>query len=133
MNAPVPTLSQDGWVTDPNIKGDYLLSHFFLSEYSQTQLYPNNVSSLPWLIQNNQGNNNALQNQAEDMLSSYFSRYFTQVDVQVSINQDPANNAKSQLNFYVSYNDETGKRISLGKSVSTNNSKIENIIAINNG
>lgn len=132
MDAPVPTLSQDGWVTDPNLKGDYLLSHFFLSEFSQTQLYIGNVASLPYLIQKNQGNNNSLQSDAEETLRNYFSRYFTQVDVQVIINQDTTNVNKSQFNFYVSYNDSFGQRLSLGKAVDTVNSTITNIIDINN-
>ena len=50
----LPSLSTDGWVFATAEKADYLISHFFVAEYSQTQLYVSHVSSFPKIIQQNQ-------------------------------------------------------------------------------
>jgi len=49
----VPSLSQDGWTSSTKEKLDYLMSHFFVADKSQTALYAEEVSSFPYLVQNN--------------------------------------------------------------------------------
>ena len=82
---PVPTLSLDAWVNSTELKCDYLLSHFIVSEYSRTLVYYQKISSLPWLIQKYKNDMNGLENAVRNQLSRYFGKYFPKVEVQVQV------------------------------------------------
>ena len=46
----LPTLTVDGFVNSVPQTCDYLLAYFFLSQYSQSNLYYGKVSSLAYII-----------------------------------------------------------------------------------
>lgn len=128
----LPSLSTDGWVFATAEKADYLISHFFVAEYSQTQLYVSHVSSFPKIIQQNQGD---MRNTAIDLretLDKYFSRYFSDVQVEVTYKEVPEKSGKVQLDLFVSFVDHENKRFVLSRLVEVNNTKIEKILKINN-
>ena len=81
---PMPSLSMDGWITSTSIKADYLISHFFVSEYSRTFLFEGEVASMPYLIQKHKNDILGLVRDVELTLKSYFGRYFPKAEVQVS-------------------------------------------------
>lgn len=128
----LPSLSTDGWVFSTAEKADYLISHFFVAEYSQTQLYVDNVASFPKIIQNNQGNMNATASELRATLENYFSRYFSKVIVETSHIEVPEKSGKIQLNLYVSFVDHENKTFVLSRLVEINDTKIEKILKINN-
>lgn len=128
----MPSLSGDGWVQDPVQIADYLMSHFYLSEYSQTALFPKQVSSLPYIIYKNQGDPGKT---AEDMrltLTTYFSRYFSNVTVQTSYRDDEEDASKSIVDCFLEFTDHTGKVHSFSKSAEIINGKFNRIVQINN-
>lgn len=129
---PVPSLSLDCWVTSTANKADYLISHFFLSEKSQTALYGNEVSSLQWIIQNTQGDLNKLTSLMRSSLSSYFSRYFKSVNVEVTTNEVTPGSNKIELRLFLSFADKDGKEFILAKLIDILDSKINSIVTINN-
>lgn len=126
-----PTLSEDSWVTDNQQMLDYLISHFFLSDYSQTQIYLNNVSSLPFIIQSETGDIRSTVKAIEDNLIKYLNRYFTTASVEIT--EKVSNSSKTELTFFVSVYDENNKEYNLSKIIEISNSKISNIINISNG
>jgi hypothetical protein len=128
-----PTLSEDSWVTDPSQMLDYLFSHFFLADYSQTQLYLREISSLPWIIQQGQGDLLKTVRDIKTTLTAYFGRYFSTVTVEVSETDSMSVDPKASLSIYVSVVDTNGKQAILGKLVEILDSKIYKIITINNG
>ena len=132
IRKPVPTLSEDGWVTSTEERADYLFSHFFVSEFSQTSLYVGNVASFPHIIQNNQGNMLETVTQLKQILTLYFSRYFSKVIVEANYVEDPPKSGQVRINLYVSFTDETGKEFVLSRVAELMNSKITNILTINN-
>lgn len=132
MSTPYPAMSEDGWVTDPIRMGDYLLSDFFLSENSQTSIYKNNVSSLPFLIQSCQGNTTKLVDNTIAMLQSYFTRYFNSVVCQAEVVVDPKVSTYYALNIYLTYLDDQNNRYSIGKIVEIADSKVQKVILANN-
>lgn len=128
----LPSLSTDGWVFATAEKADYLISHFFVAEFSQTQLYVGYVSSFPKIIQNNQGNMTRTIEDLKSTLTSYFSRYFTNVVIDVSYKEVPEKSGKVQIDLYVSFVDHENKKFVLSRLVDINNTKIERILKINN-
>lgn len=135
MDKPIyfPSLSEDGWIIDSKMQADYLFSHFFLSDYSQTQLYLKQVSSLSWVIQEGNKNITKTTSDLKETLAIYFGRYFKEVEVEVrDANFDP-NNVRAELTLYVKFNDNEGNEVILGKLIHLLNAKITKVVNLSNG
>lgn len=128
----MPSLSSKGWVYSTAEKADYLISHFFVSEYSQSLIYNGNVASFPWIIQKNQSDMLGVVRDLEITLELYFGRYFNNVVVQASYQEVPPNSGVVRIDLYVSFYDEENKQFSLSRVVEVVDSKIEKILEINN-
>ena len=87
----IPTLSARGWLQDPISTLDLLFAHFLASDYSQTYMYPDNVSSLPYLIHLYGDKPDELVNNIRDTLSKYMGRYFDTVDIDVRVDNSNGN------------------------------------------
>lgn len=135
MSKPIlfPSLDQQGWVSSSSSIADFIFSHFFVSDYSQTQLYLGEVTSFPWILVQNQNDMIQAASATRVALSRYFSRYFNNVAVEVSQGPDPTNPSKVQFTIYVSFTDGEGKDYVLGKLLEVMESKISKVININNG
>lgn len=131
-NRVVPSLSDDGWVSSTALRANYLLTHFFLSEYSQTSLYPNQITSLPYIIQQNQGDITNTATAIRSALTGYFTKYFNDVSVQTDFVNSSTNSAKTTIRIFLTFSDETGASFNLGKLVNVENSKVVNFANINN-
>lgn len=132
LPAYLPSLSEDGWVNDPLLVGDYLLSHFFVSDFSQTQLYLNQVSSLPYIVQDAQGDTTKLISSVQSSITAYMSRYFNDVYVESALVPNPSGSSDIGFTIFVSYLGNDGNTYQLNNIIETLNSKISNIININN-
>jgi hypothetical protein len=128
-----PSLSEDGWVTSPEKTADYLLSHFIVADASQSYVFSGNVSSLPKILQETQGDIMQTCIAVRQSLNDYFSRYFNNVVTEVSEIPNTQNPAKQQIGIYVKYTDTSGVEHVLGKELRMANSIVESVIAINNG
>lgn len=128
-----PSLSEDSWITSPERTADYLFSNFFVSDYSQTYMYPGLVSSLPWILQNNQGSISDSIREIRQTLSTYFSHYFESVEVNVDEVPNEEQPSKVHLSMYVKFLDNSGQERVLGKILRLNDTIVEKIIEINNG
>lgn len=128
----LPALSTDGWVSNTPAIADYLISHFFVSEYSQTALYPTNVASFPWIIQNNQGDMLNTTRQMRTTLERYFGRYFTDTVVDIAYKEVPEFSGRIQLDLFMKFKDSDGKEFVLSRVVEIVDSKISKVLKINN-
>lgn len=130
----LPTLSGDGWVNSSLKVADYLLSHFFLSDYSQTYFYEGYVASMPWIIQDTQGDMSKTCKVVQETLSTYFTRYFNDVVVEVTDVTDETNDpSRGQISIYLNFTDTENKQYTMAKLINIIDSKIKSIIDINNG
>ena len=132
-NALYPSLSEDSWITSPERTADYLFSNFFVADYSQTYLYPGLISSLPWILQDTQGDISRAQTDIRQTLTTYFSHYFNNVDVSADEVPNEEEPSKVHISIYVKFTDSTGQERVLGKILRLNETIVEKIIAINNG
>ena len=110
----VPALSADGWVQSSKERADYLLSHFYLSDYSQTHLYTGNVSSLSYLMTTYGHDKYLLQTNLQRTLQDYFVRYnFKNVIVDITIEEESPDSNKQMLKIYMGFTDEDGQDITM--------------------
>lgn len=128
----MPSLSMDGWVGDPVQIADYLMSHFYLSEFSQTSLFPKQVASLPYIIYENQGDPIKTSEKIRSVLETYFSRYFSNVVVQTNYRDDETDPSRSIIDTFIEFVDDVGKTHSFSKSAELLNGKFNKIVYINN-
>lgn len=129
----VPSLTATGWLTENKERADHLLAYYITSEYSQTQHYPGKITSLPYHVQQFGSNPTRLRDRVESDLAQYFSRYFDSVDIRVNTtlpNEDDPERINLQIDVIVV---DQGKRYSLGRLISIQNSKVSEIINLNNG
>jgi hypothetical protein len=130
---PVPTLSANAWVKDPNGKIDFLLAHFYESEKSQTAVYGDNVASLQYIVQKYGSDITALVNNIKLGLEKYLARYYDTVVVEVTSDDTSANiTGAINLKLYCEVS-ENGITNSVGNLLKTNSSKITSFTKLNNG
>jgi hypothetical protein len=128
-----PSLSEDGWINSSMKIADYLLSHFFVSDYSQSYLYITHVSSLPWIIQKNQSDIPKTCSEIQSTLVNYFTRYFENVEVEVIDVTNAETPSKVELTIYLKFMDKDNKEYVFGKLLEIADMTITKIIDINNG
>lgn len=130
MVTPVPTLSTRGWVTSPPEKADMLISHFFSAMTSQSYIYNSNISNIHILLQKYAHSPVDLSDQLRKNLVTYLERYYTEVAVDVTT-KDIGSTNKVELIISAELVDN-GKRYSLARLLSINNSKFDKISKLNN-
>lgn len=131
-NIAVPSLSSAGFVQSTVEKCDLLLSHFFLSEYSQSQLHYGQVSSLPWLIHKYQNNMSGLTQGTRQTLETYFGRYFPKAEVEVVYDDLQDTTTVVTLKIFIQVTDYQGQVFAVANLVEVIDSKINKIVRLNN-
>lgn len=127
-----PGLSETGWLTSGEQIADYMFAHFFESFYSQTQLYPGQVSSFAWAVAQKHDNPAQLATLLRSTLLTYYSRAFNDVTVEVQEGIDQNNASKAFLTVYLAFTDNEGKQHTLSKMITDLNSKTAKVISLNN-
>lgn len=128
-----PSLSPEAWVTSPNSIADIMFAHFVVANYSQTLVYLEQVSSLPWLIQKYQDDITQMASSIQAQLNTYYGRVFQQVSTEVTGEQDANNPNKYLLRIYISFTGDDGQTYNLANALDVLDSKVTKIIKINNG
>lgn len=127
----IGSLSTEGWLSELAVKCDRLLSYFFISDYSQTELYPGEISSLPYLIKMYGSSEEELRTNVSRQLQKYLSRHFEQADVTASTNVISESDFRIELKLIITVYDNN-VQYNLGRLVETVNSTIASIVNINN-
>lgn len=127
----VPTLSAKGYVTDVPSQLDELLSYFFTSDYSQTNVHPSNIVSLQYIIFESGNNELQLMSVIQNTLTILFEKYFDGVDVKVSINSTEEEDTYGIVLDATVVKDNIPYNV--GKSIGIINSKIAEIVDYLNG
>lgn len=128
-----PSLSESGWLNSTVQTVDALLSHFFCSDRSQSYIYPTSISSLPWILQDTQGDMSQTIAATRTTLSGYFSKYFNNVVVEVAEVLNEAEPSKGAISIYIKFTDADGKEHNVGKMLQITDTTISKIIELNNG
>lgn len=132
MSIKIPTLSSSGWVSEVSEKADKAISYFFVSDHSQTALYPGNVSSLAYIVQQYGNDALALLSEMQRRVQTYMGRQFDEANVSVTLAAvTEPDNGQINLKLLISVK-ENGKEYSIGRLIKTLNSKVQEIINLNN-
>ena len=127
-----PSLSENGWVQDSLQKADALFADFLVAEYSQSTLYPGQVSSMTYLIQKGSGDPTYTAELLENALSDYFAKYFNNITCSVTY---PTGQTSSRvfLNIALAFEDpNNSKTYSLTRVATLQDSKVVAIENLNN-
>lgn len=83
MAIPYPCVDA-GYIFDPGMKLDMLMSDFYEAENSQSYLFNGSITSFPQILQTYQSNPAVVVNRTQDALSNILGKYFDNVDVHVN-------------------------------------------------
>lgn len=123
----VPTLTTTGWVNDVVNKAVTLFDYFLASDHSQTEFFPDRVSSLPWLVQQHGHAPRVLASSTQTQLQRFYGRYFDQAFVEVNANDN--NNMEGRYNLQINVAvEQDGKRHSLGRLIEVGESRILKVV-----
>ncbi len=126
----VPSLSDSGWISDNKSRMDYLLSYFYESQYSQTQFYYGNITSMSYILYQYGNNPTAMANEVESALTTYLTRYLSSVIVECSANV--TDSISASINIYIQFNDDNGSPVTFSNMLLVSNNKIVKIVNANN-
>lgn len=134
MSDPIyfPSLSESSWITSSAQQADYLFSHFFESNYSQTEIYKDRISSFAYLLALYSKDPDRLCTEIQSNLQTYFGRYFSSVICEVTWKYNTTNNSIIELTLYLTFKDGEGKEFNLSRLISTAGSKIISVLNSNN-
>ena len=129
----VPTMDSMGWVKDVPNKLDRLLSYFYYSDYKQSDLYAEQIVSLPRILQLVGNRASMAAPKIEEALNLYLGKHFDKVNVEVSVvSASDISATTASLKIVVGVND-AGKYKVAGDIVVTSEGKIDEVIRQNNG
>lgn len=124
----IPTLTPKGFVSSIADKADTALLNFYLSQYSQTNIHRGVRRPLAYLVQQFGSDGKAITDALDLELTSYLNNLFDYAEVDVDWTEE-GKGIKLQLNVMIRDGDNEH---SLGHVISTDNSKIIDIIDVNN-
>ncbi len=125
------TLSTLGFVKDAITKFEFLISHFFLSDYNQTYLYYGNVTSLPRIIEENGNNIDGTIYDIKEKLTKYLNRYYDSSQIEVYLS-DPASLSGSVSITISAIVIDNGTRKSFTRMLQAYDGKVQAITKLNN-
>jgi len=126
----IPSLTQEGWVTNSKDKLAFLLSYYILSDAAQSISFQNNIINLPETYYKNINNPDQMSFDVKNDLDKLLSRYFVNVDIVTEIKE--IDNKKFAILIYASVIDDDNIKTELTKITEINSSGLKNIIDVNN-
>lgn len=122
MNSVLPSLSDEGFITNKEVIIAKLFKYFLASNYSQSNTFYGDISSLNYIIATNTPNDK-MRADLETTLIKLYGRYFDSVDFNVNIETDNTDVAK----IYIDGTLQDGtKTYNLSKTVAIQGSTITN-------
>ena len=133
---PVPSLTEEGWLTAPAAMAGQIFAYFLESNFSQTNQYFGDISSLPYIIQQYGSRPTELTNAVQSALTKLFTRHFTTETNSSNVNVSVTHNADediSRYNFTVDLSWTVNNiPYQLGRVVSLENSTVKKVIDLYN-
>lgn len=129
----LPTVSESGWIRDPISVFDRLLAYIIVSDYSQTNLYRGNITSIPKILQQHQGNITDMTIALGDNIGRFLSRYYKSASAEAIDVTEDINDSKVSLSLYVKVTDYDNQSHTFSRMLETQDGIVKKIININNG
>ncbi|MGE3592509.1 MAG: hypothetical protein AB7G52_08465 [Arcobacter sp.] len=123
MIGTIPTLTLDGFVNNKNAQMGKLFEYFLASDYSQSNVFYRDISSLKYLITEYK-DSQELKRVIENTLSKLYKRHFDNVSVLVEVKESELSSTTELLINITADND--GKQYYLAKDIKQSNGEIDN-------
>jgi hypothetical protein len=85
MSKPIPTLTNDGFITEPNNKMIKILAYFIASLASESTTYGSITSLSNIIAAHSTDDSNAIARSIEDGLAKLYSNYFDKAEVECDV------------------------------------------------
>jgi len=123
MIGTIPTLTLDGFVNNKNAQMGKLFEYFLSSDYSQSNVFYRDISSLRYLVTEYK-DSQELKREIENTLSKLYKRHFDNVSVSVEVKESELSSTTELLINITADND--GKQYYLAKDIKQSNGEIDN-------
>lgn len=123
MIGTIPTLTLDGFVNNKNAQMGKLFEYFLASDYSQSNVFYRDISSLKYLITEYK-DSQELKREIENTLSKLYKRHFDNVSVLAEVKESELSSTTELLINITADND--GKQYYLAKDIKQSNVEIDN-------
>lgn len=133
MTIAVPTLSTFGWVTNTSEKIDFLLTHIFYADRFQTSLYADQVTSIPWILEETAGDMAKASTAIRLAINTYLSRYYDSATVNVTYTDaDPEKSTSKVMVSLAITVVENGQELQVSRMISVVDGRFKEFVQLNN-
>lgn len=101
MAYPVPSLDGSGFIRDAALKIDAILANYATTQFSQSILYRNRISSFSKDIQMCSQQWQKLPATMQASLDRLFTAYFDQTDISVDLDEESMNDQTASFKIYI--------------------------------
>ncbi len=134
MAIPVPTLSTSGWVADLAPKIDTLLAHFISTDYEQSNVYRDSITSLQYIVEQYSGDPLGTGEAIAQAAQRYLGRYYENVVCDARWTLEDEKESQTTVKITLSLNfTEDGKSYTANRLLTYFNGKFKSIVTVNNG
>lgn len=130
MTKVIPSLSEQGWITESKKILNNLVSYYILTDAAQSLAYQNNLINLPETYYKYINDPDGMASAVTRDLESLLSRYFQLVDVETETKD--LGDSRYAILIYASVVDETNAKIELSRVTQIDSTGLRRIVEINN-
>lgn len=126
----IPSLSDLGWVSDPQTILSQLLGYYILTDGGQSVSFQGNLINLPETYQLHINDPVSMSVKVKEDLDNLLSRYFEAVEVNTEVKT--LSESKFGILIYASVISGDGVKVSLGRVIDMDNTGVRKVVDINN-
>lgn len=130
MTKVIPSLSEQGWITESKKILNNLVSYYILTDAAQSLAYQNNLINLPETYYKYINDPDGMASAVTRDLESLLSRYFQMVDVETEAKD--LGDSRYAILIYASVVDDTNTKIELSRVTQIDSTGLRRIVEINN-
>lgn len=132
MTYKIGSLSDQGWIDDPQSILNYTVACYLLSDYGQSLHFAGNINSLPYTYYQHINDPDKMATAMNRDLTNELSRYFP-TEVSVKCTAKALEGSKYAILVQVSVLTEDNRRFDLARVMEVSTANLRKIIQINNG
>ena len=126
----IPSLSDLGWVSDPETVLSQLLGYYILTDGGQSIAFQGNLINLPETYYQFINDPTGMSVKMKNDLDTLLSRYFESVEVNTDI--QTLSESKFGILLFASVITKDGQRVSLGRVIDMDSTGVRTVVDINN-
>lgn len=124
----IASMDGTGFITDASLKIDYVMASYAATQYSQSVLFRDSISSFSKDIQMASQQWEILPDLMQDNLNKMFSAYFDNVEIMVRLDEDSYNDSSNTFKVFIEgIVSQDGESYQLSKELYVNSKKFSSV------